>query len=70
MKKLRHLDISYNILSSALQHVPISTNLNCINLSATVSHDPSPIVSLLQCKLQDHVSYCIVPPVDPLKGHP
>jgi len=60
MKRLRHLDISYNILNSALQHIPIATQLNYINLSATVSHDPSPIVSLLQCKLPNHVSYNVL----------
>ena len=60
MKRLHHLDISYNILNNALQDVPMPTQLNHINLSATVSHDPLPIVSLLQCRLQDHVSLVVL----------
>ena len=57
MKNLRYLDVGYNILNEALCDVPILTHLGYINLTAVVSHDASPVVSLLESKLQDHVSH-------------
>ena len=54
-----YLDISYNILNEALCHVPISSCLGYINLTSVVSCDPSPVMSLLESKLQHHVSHNI-----------
>ena len=59
MNNLQYLDISYNLLNDALCHVPISSCLSYINLTSVVSHDPSPVVSLLESKLQRHVSHNI-----------
>lgn len=59
MNNLQYLDISYNILNDAICHVPISFCLHYINLTSVISHDPLPVVSLLESKLQHHVSHDI-----------